>query len=106
MTIVDTRTDLVMNEFTLLSPNSADPAPDLMGISPDGNRVYVSLRGPNPLTGNFAGVNNAVGATPGLGIIRVTEGGRNGVFQAIAPVSRMVNGVERADPHGIGVRSK
>ena len=106
MTVVDTRTDLVMNEFTLLSQHSADPAPDLMGISPDGNRVYVSLRGPNPLTGNFAGVNNAVGATPGLGIIRVTEGGRNGVFQAIAPVSRLVNGVERADPHGIGVRSK
>jgi hypothetical protein len=106
MTVVDTRTDVVINEFTLLSQFSADPAPDLMGISPDGNRAYVSLRGPNPLTGNFAGVNNAVGATPGLGIIRVTEGGRNGVFQAIAPVSHQVNGVERADPHGIGVRSK
>jgi hypothetical protein len=106
MTVVDTRTDLVVNEFSLRSSNSSDPTPDLMGTSPDGNRVYVTLRGPNPLTGNFAGVNNAVGATPGLGIIRVTEAGRNGVLQAIAPVSHIVNGVERADPHGIGVRSK
>ena len=51
-------------------------------------------------------MNNAAGTTPGLGIIRVTEGGRNGVLQAIAPVSRIINGVERADPHGIGVRMK
>jgi hypothetical protein len=106
MTVVDTSTDLVVNEFSLLSSNSADPAPDLMGISPDGNRAYVTLRGPIPLTGNFAGVNNAVGSTPGLGIIRVTQSGRNGELQAIAPVSHRINGEERADPHGIGVRSK
>jgi DNA-binding beta-propeller fold protein YncE len=106
MTVVDTHTDLVVNEFSLISHHSFDPTPDLMGISPDGNRAYVTLRGPNPLTGNFAGVNNAVGITPGLGIIRITEAGRNGVLQAIAPVSHKVDGVERADPHGIGVRSK
>lgn len=106
MTVVDTSTDFVVNEFSLISSKSVDPTPDLMGISPDGNRVYVTLRGPNPLTGNAPAAGNAVGATPGLGIIRVTEGGRSGVFQAIAPVSRMVAGVERADPHGIGVRSK
>jgi DNA-binding beta-propeller fold protein YncE len=105
MTVVDTSTDLVVNEFSLIG-KSADPAPDLMGISPDGSRVYVTLRGPNPVTGNAPGANNAVGATPGLGIIRVTEAGRNGVLQAIAPVSRRIEGVERADPHGIGVRSK
>ncbi len=31
---------------------SGDPAPDLLGVSPNGNRVYVSWRGPNPLTAN------------------------------------------------------
>jgi hypothetical protein len=77
-----------------------------MEFSPDGNRAYVTLRGPNPLTGNAPSVNNAVGTTPGLGIIRVTQGGRNGVLQSIAPVSRKIGGVERADPHGIGVRMK
>lgn len=102
ITVVDTRTDGVINEFSLLGESSSDPAPDLMGISPDGNRAYVTLRGPNPLTGNFAGVNNAAGSTPGLGIIRVMEGGRKGYLQAIAPVSHVVNGVERADPHAIG----
>ena len=106
MTVVDTQTDTVVNEFSLLGGVSPDPTPDLMGISPDGNRVYVTLRGPIPLTGNFSGVNNAMGSTPGLGILRVTEGGRNGYLQAIAPVSHIVGGVERADPHGIGVRSK
>lgn len=106
ITVVDTSTDLVENEFSLLNGVSPDPTPDLMGISPDGNRAYVTLRGPNPLTGNFAGVNNAAGSTPGLGIIRVTNSGRDGTLQAIAPVSHVVNGVERADPHGIGVRSK
>ncbi len=106
ITVVDTLTDVVVNEFSLLGRSTADPAPDLMGISPNGNRAYVALRGPNPLTGNFAGVNNAVGSTPGLGIIRVMEAGRNGYLQAIAPVSHPIDGVERADPHGIGVRSK
>lgn len=106
MTVVDTSTDLVVNEFSVISDKSADPTPDLMEISPDGNRAYVTLRGPNPLTGNAPSVNNAVGSTPGLGIIRVTEGGRNGVLQAIAPISHNIDGVERADPHGIGVRMK
>jgi hypothetical protein len=75
-----------------------------MGIAPAGNRVFAALRGPNPLTANVPGINNAVGATPGLGIIRVTESGRSGVLQAIAPISHVIGGVELADPHGIAVR--
>jgi hypothetical protein len=102
--VVDTGTDTVVNEIDLVGSVSSDPAPDLMGIAPGGNRVYVSMRGPNPLTGNAPGVNNAVGATPGLGVIRVTEAGRAGVFQARAPITRVEAGVERADPHGIAVR--
>jgi hypothetical protein len=85
---------------------SIDPTPDLMEISPNGNRVFVALRGPIPLTGNAPSVNNAVGGTPGLGIVRVEDGGRQGVLQAIAPISHLVNGVERADPHGIALRLK
>jgi hypothetical protein len=102
--VVDTRRDRVVNEIALAGPVSADPAPDLMGISPDGNRVYVSLRGPTPLTANVPGVNNAVGSTPGLGILRVTRGGRSGRLQAVAPISHMVGGIETADPHGLAVR--
>ena len=102
--VVDTASASVVGEFGLAGAVSADPAPDLMGIAPAGNRVFAALRGPNPLTANVAGVGNAVGATPGLGIMRVTESGRTGVLQAIAPISHVVNSVERADPHGIAVR--
>jgi DNA-binding beta-propeller fold protein YncE len=102
--VVDTRSDIVVNEIALTGTVSPDPAPDLMGISPDGNRVYVSLRGPTPLTGNVPGVSNAVGGTPGVGILRVTSGGRSGRLQAVAPISHVVGGVETADPHGLAVR--
>lgn len=102
--VVDSASASVVNEFGLAGPVSADPAPDLMAIAPAGNRVFAALRGPNPLTANVPGINNAVGATPGLGIIRVTESGRSGVLQAIAPINHVVGGVEQADPHGIAVR--
>jgi hypothetical protein len=104
--VVDTRSDAVINEIDLLSELSSDPAPDLLAAAPSGNRVYATLRGSLPLTGNNPAVNNAKGATPGLAILRVIQNGRNGVLQAIVPISNIVDGVERADPHGIGVRLK
>ena len=100
--VVQVARDLVVHEINLQGRVSPDPAPDLMAVSPSGANVYVSLRGPNPLTGNAPSVNNAVGATPGLGIIR--SGGAGGALVAVAPVSRIVDGVERADPHAVGVR--
>jgi DNA-binding beta-propeller fold protein YncE len=106
LVVVDTQTDDVVNEIDLAGSVSSDPAPDLMEISPTGNRVFMVLRGPNPLTGNAASVGNAVGSTPGLGVVRVEQDGRHGVFEAIAPISHLVDGVERADPHGIAVRVK
>jgi len=102
--VVETATDTVVNRINLVGPVSGDPTPDLMGISPSGNRVFVTLRGPLPLTGNAPGVNNAVGSTPGVGVLRVQEGGRRGVLVAIAPISHIVGGVEVADPHAIGIR--
>jgi DNA-binding beta-propeller fold protein YncE len=104
--VVDTDTDLVVNEINLVGPLSSDPTPDLLDRSPNGNRVFMALRGPVPLTGNAPGVNNAVGSTPGLGVVRVEQGGRHGVLEAIVPISNIVNGVQLADPHGIAVRVK
>ena len=104
--VVDTASGMVVNEIDLISAVSGDPAPDLMAISPNGNRVFITLRGPNPLTGNVLGVNNAVRSTPGLGIMRVERNGERGVLQAIAPITHIVSGVERADPHGLAVRLK
>jgi DNA-binding beta-propeller fold protein YncE len=103
--VVDTRTDQIVNEIELPGRVSSDPAPDLLATSPDGNRVFVALRGPRPLTANNPTFNNAVGNTPGLGVIQVTLGGRGGKLIAVAPVSHVVAGLERADVHGIGIRT-
>ena len=106
MTIVDTRNNSVLDQFSLVGSVSNDPAPDLLDISPDGKYIFMSLRGPNPLTGNNPAFNNSVGSTPGVGIIRVQEGGKRGRFIARLPISRIVGGVERADPHGLRVLVK
>jgi hypothetical protein len=66
----------------------------------------MSLRGPNPLTGNNPAFNNAVGSMPGLSIVRVKQGGSTGTFFARVPISHMVGGVERAEPHGVRVLNK
>jgi DNA-binding beta-propeller fold protein YncE len=105
--VVDTTTHSVVNEFTLEGAVSDDPAPDLFAMAPSGNRVYVTLRGPIPLTGNNPITNNAVGSTPGIGVIRVEAGGVRGTLQAVLRTSnRLQDGTERSDPHGISVRVK
>ena len=106
MTIVDTSNNSVLDHFSLVNPFSNDPTPDLLDISPDEKYIFMSLRGPNPLTGNNPAFNNAAGSTPGVGIIRVQQGGKRGRFIALLPISRIVGGVERADPHGLRVLIK
>ncbi len=106
MIVVDTETDNVVNEIGLVGAASPDPAPDILGISPSGHRMYATLRGPFPLTGNNPDVNNAQGLTPGLGVIRVEGGGRNGSLQAVLAISTFdsTRNQERAAPHGVAVR--
>ncbi len=121
--VVDTRDDTLVGRFGLAAAASADPAPDLMATDPDGKHVFVTLRGPCPLTANDPSVNNAVGATPGLMVIKVEQGGKAGEVLGVAPISDPApaafdcpsrgddtpNGTptlsERADPHGIAVRA-
>ena len=107
--------NIKVGTITLAGDVSSDPAPDLMDAAPDGSYVFVALRGPNPLTGNHKDANNAVGSTPGVGVIKVEGGGKSGKLVSIAPISRMVeekdkdgNMVkkEKGDPHGIQVRKK
>lgn len=77
-------------------------APDLSDIAPSGDLVFVALRGPTPLSGD---PHNARGATPGLGIVRVQDGGRAGELTGIVRITNIGDdGVERADPHGLRVR--
>jgi DNA-binding beta-propeller fold protein YncE len=125
--VVDTATDAIVNSINLapwLSPSgkasivptpemlqkaghcghfSPDPTPDLLVLSPEGTHMFLSFRGPNPLSGD---PHVSTGATPGVGVLKITEGGRNGVFEAIAPMSNKdAGGVQRADGHALWVRT-
>ena len=93
-----------VNTIALAHPLSDRPTPDLADISPSGNRIFVSLRGPNPLSGS---PHAATGSTPGLGVIQVTSRGKHGVLKSVVRISNIdTAGVERADAHGIRVRLK
>jgi len=101
---VDTTTDQIVNTIPLEGEVSDDPTPDLLAMSPNGSHAFMSLRGPVPLT---ADPHVSTGSTPGVGILKVTEGGGNGVFEAVAPVSNIdAGGVERADVHAMTIRVK
>ena len=102
--VIDTLSNLSVNSIKLVGPHSDDPAPDLIDVSPDSTYVFMGTRGPNPLTGNDKNVNNAKGSTPGVGVIKVTNGGKSGEFVGIARITNMKDGKETADTHGIAVR--
>ena len=114
--VIDTVTDTVVNTFSLEGSVSADPAPDLMGLYSLADYAFVTLRGPCPLTANAPGVNNAVGATPGVGLISIDDLGLRGRLQGVARINNGDTTVvscapaaapasnNRADVHGIAVR--
>ena len=100
--VVDTASDTIANIVPLEGDVSADPTPDLLAVSPNGSHAFMSLRGPLPLT---ADPHVSTGSTPGVGILKVTEGGRNAIFEAVAPASNIDTGlVERADVHAMTLR--
>jgi DNA-binding beta-propeller fold protein YncE len=102
--VIDSKTDEVVNTIALSGKLSADPTPDLLVTSPNGGHVFMSLRGPNPLT---ADPHVSTGTTPGVGVIKVNKKGKTGTFKALIPVSNIdATSVERADVHAITIRVK
>jgi hypothetical protein len=97
VTVLDPRRDRVVGRFDLVNEHSGDPAPDLFDLSPDGDFMFASLRGPNPSSGH-----EAFGSTPGVGVIEVRRGGRGGRLVRVARVGG-VRGTP--DPHAIRVRN-
>ena len=102
--IIDTLTNLSVGSVDLRTQANNDPAPDLMDVAPDGQYVFVGLRGPAPLTGNDKGVNNAQGTIPGVGVIHVDSGGKIGHYKGQATIKNAKDGKETADTHGLAVR--
>ena len=101
---MNTTTDQIVNTIPLEGQVSDDPTPDLIAVSPNGSHAFMSLRGPIPLT---ADPHVSTGSTPGVGVLRIKESGRNGVFETVAPVSNVDGtGVERADVHAMTLRIK
>ena len=84
--VVDTRTDKVVNRIQLVNELSVDPTPDLLSVSPDGSHVFMSLRGPVPLT---ADPHVSTGSTPGVGVLKVLQGGRSAPFESIARITNV-----------------
>jgi hypothetical protein len=100
--VLNPRTGRHLRTVELNGALSDNAAPDLVDASPDGRLLFVALRGPVPLSGD---PHNAVGSTPGLGIIRIAAAGQRGALSAIVPVTNaMQQGNQRPDPHGLRVR--
>ena len=101
--VFDGATGSHVRTVSLLGGPSSDPTPDLADFFPAGNRIFVSLRGPNPLSGD---PHVSTGSTPGIGVVQVQQGGASGLLKAVVPISNVdPAGIDRADPHGIRVRN-
>jgi hypothetical protein len=100
--VLDVKTGRHVRTIGLNGELTDNAAPDLVDASPDGRLLFVALRGPVPLSGD---PHNAIGSTPGLGILRVLGNGRHGAFTAIVPVTNpMQQPNQKPDPHGLRVR--
>lgn len=93
---------------TVGTTRTNDPTPDLADLTldgvPTGNRIYVALRGPFPLTVSHA----ADGSCPGLGIIDLSPNRRTGGLTAVMGTT-VLNGdgsKNLSDPHAAIVRKK
>ncbi len=100
VTVVDTRKAAIVGRYSLAGDLSADPAPDLVDLSPDDKLAFFALRGPAPLSGG----SDAIGATPGLGVVALGRGGKDGELVAISRAPRPVTDARPPDPHTVGVR--
>ncbi len=97
--VVDPETDEVIDEIEAFGPDQADDpdesdAPDILWGSPDGEFMFVTLRGPNPVSGD---PHASTGVTSGFGVLDVDT---RDIVEVVEPDPDD----EDSDFHGIGVR--
>ena len=87
--------------FTVLGPIDAGDTPDILDFSPDGRFVYITQRGPNPLSGD---PHVARGTLAGVLVVDVATG--EAVTRLDPPLATGTEGQVLNDVHGIGVRPR
>lgn len=85
--------------FEVLGTLDAGATPDILDFSPDGSFVYVTQRGPNPLSGD---PHVARGTRPGLLVLDAATGEH--LLRLDPPVVTDADGNVLNDVHGVGVR--
>lgn len=87
--------------FAVTGRLDAGDAPDILDVSPDGRFVYVTQRGPNPLSGD---PHVSRGSAPGVLVLDAQSGSlvtRIDLPKVLDAEGRVLN-----DVHGIGVRPR
>ena len=92
--ILDTTTQEIVGTI-----DDVGAAPDILDVSPAGDLVFATLRGPKSLTGGPS----AVGETPGVAVLLVDEAGAAGRRVGFVPIG-MQGPESPADPHAVAVR--
>ncbi len=87
--------------FTVLGPIDAGDTPDILDFSPDGRLVYITQRGPNPLSGD---PHVARGTLAGVLVVDVATG--EAITRLDPPRVTDTDGGVINDVHGIGVRPR
>ena len=93
--VIDAETFMVTREIT-----SGLDTPDILDFAPDSSRVFVSQRGPLPVSG---APHAATGDEPGVVVLDAATGQR--VAFLAPPVALNSDGVVLNDIHGVGVRT-
>lgn len=95
-----------------------DPAPDLMGVDPNGDYLFVAFRGPVPVSVTHS----AQGSCPGVGVVELSGNGKTGRLVSVLRSTNTIDtvqagsaassgghtytGAERSDIHAAIVRRK
>jgi len=87
--------------FEVVGTIDAGDSPDILDVSPDGRFVYITQRGPNPLSGD---PHVARGDAPGVLVLDASSGAH--VTRIDLPEVLDAEGRVRNDVHGIGVRPR
>jgi DNA-binding beta-propeller fold protein YncE len=90
--VINTESDIIVHTL-----NDVGSSPDILDFSPDGKFAFISLRGPNPISG---AAHVATGETPGFSVINTSNRRKIAVIQPAPMEDR-----EASDFHGIKVRS-